>query len=317
MTVAITTDYNDTRDQIITDALILLGIMNPDESLSANDATLGQRFLNRLVKYWEASGAHVWTDATATVWLTNNANKYLLGPAVTDTHWANTFVETDTTAALTTSATAVTCTTTTGMTIGDFIGITLDNSTLYWTTIATIPTSTTLTLTVGVTAAAASGALVYTYTTKPQRPLRIIEASTRSSIRTNIIDILLAKLSIIDYQQISTKFSQAAPAQYVYEPKLISGVLTVWPVPTVMTDRIYIYYNRPMFDFDTSINTADIPQEWLQCLVLSLATSLAPAYGKSSLVPILKAQADEMFSKVNGYDQDPVSMFLVPTRERD
>lgn len=317
MTVATTTDYNDSRDQIITDALILLGIMGPDDSLASNDASLGSRFLNRLVKYWEASGARVWTHATATVWLAYNTKKYLIGPAATDAFWATTFVETDTTAALTASATAVSCTTTTGMTIGDKIGVTLDSGVLFWTTIATIPTSTTLTLTAGVTTAAATGAYIYTFTTRPQRPIRLLDVVLRSGIRTGIVDRNISRLSFEEYHYMSVKDSNGSPAQYVYNDQLVSSILNVWPVPTNTKERLFVRYTRPIFDFDSSTDTSDMPQEWLQCLVFTLAATLAPAYGKTDIGMALKAQADEMFSKLDGYDQENFSMYMVPTQERE
>lgn len=316
MTTATTTNFNDTRNDIIQDALILLGIMGPDDTLSANDTVLGARFLNRIIKYWEASGAHIWTNANATLWLAPSQRQYSLGNAITDARWANTYVETELDDDAAASATALNITPTTAMTVGDAIGIVLDDGTLQWTTIATIPTSTSVTIAVGLTSEASAGNYVYTYTSRPARPLRILDVARRESLFASTAEVLMVMTSFYDYQLLTNKFTQGTPIQATYDAQLGSGLLSIWPVPTDMTQRLAIHYIRPMFDFDSGTNTSDLPQEWLQCLVYTLATGLAPAYGRSDMLQVLKPQADEMFFMLDTYDQEDISVYISASKQR-
>jgi hypothetical protein len=316
MTTGTTTNYSDTRNQIITDALILLGIMSADDSLSANDVDLGTRFLNRIIKYWQASGAQIWTNSYATLWLSSNVKQYSLGTATTDAHWSNSYVETILDDAALIAATSLNLSPTTAMTVGDTIGIVLDDGTIHWTTIATIPNSTSVTITVGLAYAAASGNYVYTYTSRAARPLRMLNVSRREGQLVSTSELLMVGTSFYDYQMLTNKFSQGIPVQWVYDPRATSGLLTLWPVPTDMTQRLSLHYTRPLFDFDSGTDTADTPQEWLQCLVYTLAASLAPAYGRTNLLAVLKSQADDMFYAMDNYDQETISVYLTPTNNR-
>ncbi len=316
MTIGTTSTLTNTAIEIITDALTLLGIMGPDDSLSNNDFTVCMRFLNRLIKYWEASGAHTWTDAYATVWLQPNQRQYSLGFATTNDNWAEVYVETTSSASASLGATALTILTTTGMTVGDHIGIVVDTGSVFWTTIATIPTSTTLTLTVGLPSQASSGAYVYSYTIRPSRPLRILDISRRQGQGPATQELWMIGTSFYDYQLLTNKYMNNTPLQFTYAADDESGTLTLWPVPLDTTQRLSIHYQRPMFDFDVGTDTADITEEWLQCLVYTLATHIAPAYGRMDMVQTLGAQANAMFEMLDTYDQEDISIYMTPTNIR-
>lgn len=315
MTTSTTIDYNDNRNQIIQDSLILLGIYGSDDSMSSNDTVLASRFLNRMIKSWESTGAHIWSDEVARVWLQDGQREYSLGAATSDDHWAIDYVETALSLALADNATAVTVTSTTGMTIGDKIGVVMDTNGVFWTTIATIPTSTTLTLTSGVTETCSVGSLVYTYTNRPQRPLRILQASLVSQSDDLTNERPINQYSFEEYQNIPSKFTPGSPNVWMYKAKLTSGILTLWNIDDDLNDRVSIHYQRPLFDFDEGTDTSDFPQEWLEAAVYGLAVRLAPAYGKTDLLPSLKAMADEMFDLANSYDQENVVITLPTTRE--
>ncbi len=317
MTTSTIETFNETQNQIITNALNLIGIMGADDSLSANDYTLCSQFLNMLIKSWEGLGIHIWTNTYATVYLANNQASYNLGNASTDAMWANTVVETTLSQSLAASATAVTVVSTTGMTVGDNIGIVSDASTIYWTTIATIPSSTTLTLTAGDSEDTfSSGAYVYTFTTKPSRPLRVLQCARRSLQGASKLDIMMPSISFSDYQLLSNKTFNAEPLQYKYDAQLVSGKLTLWPVPTLMTDRLHLHYTRPLYDFNQGTDTGDIPQEWLLCTVYNLAVLIAPAYGKTGSVAALQPMAAQMLHEMNSYDQENVSFYFNPSKDR-
>jgi hypothetical protein len=317
MTVGTTTNLSESENQIILDALIDLGVYGAEDSIQANDQSKCSRVLKRMIKTWESSGAHIWTDEVARVWLQYDQRTYSLGnDSSVDDHWAVDYVETDLTDDLADNATAVTVTSTTGMTVGDNIGIVMDTNGIHWTTIATIPTSTTLTLTAGVTETCTSDALVYTYTSRPHKPLRVYDINRVSDIRTNLTESPMMGISLGEYHAVQTKLSNGTPVQWNYKSEITSGVLSVWKVPTDMSDRLSIHYQRPLFNFDSGTDTADVPAQWYEAVVAGLAYRLANAYGLSAKVPMLKAIADETFELANTYDREVVSTYFKPSRER-
>lgn len=320
MATGTTTNLEESRTTIMTDALLLLGVIDSSETIQAADSQLCARFLNRLLKQWQAKGIHVWTNSYATLFLDPSVSAYTLGnETLGAAHWAETTVDTDLTADAAAAATTLTVTSTTGMTVGDHIGIVDDDNDIHWTTIATIPTSTTLTITSGLTAASADGNYVFTYTTRPVSgaPLRILEANRMENIGEQESQVMLPLLSFSDYFMLSNKKSEGTPVNAQYEKETTQGVFTLWPTPDNANTRIRMRYTRPIFNFDSNTDVGDISPEWEQALVYNLAVVLAPAYGALSLLPALKPMADEMLSDANDYDQEPLSLYVCgPTKER-
>lgn len=73
-------DYNQTRNEIISDSLQLLGVIGSGETANANDITLCSSFLNKMVKAWQAQGIHLWKETTATVTLVADTYSYTISP---------------------------------------------------------------------------------------------------------------------------------------------------------------------------------------------------------------------------------------------
>lgn len=71
-------DYNQTRNEIITDALLLLGVVNSNESASANDITFCSGILNKMIKSWQAQGIHLWKETEGTITITADQSSYTL-----------------------------------------------------------------------------------------------------------------------------------------------------------------------------------------------------------------------------------------------
>src|SRR5215472_11234328 len=79
-----TYSFNYNRDQIIASAARKLGAIAAGEALSsgANNDFADQ--LNIMVKNWDASGIHIWTEEEATLFLQPNQIAYTLGGSTTD-----------------------------------------------------------------------------------------------------------------------------------------------------------------------------------------------------------------------------------------
>lgn len=112
------------------------------------------------------------------------------------------------------------------------------------------------------------------------KPLKIIQAYNKD-INSNV-DIPIRIVSKQEYNLLGNKESSGNPIQIYYDPQRVYGVLHVFPTPTSVeqtNNRIYIVYQRPFEDIDSSADEPDFPQEWFDVLCYGLATRLAPEYG--------------------------------------
>ena len=53
------TSFSQTRDQISTDALMLLGIYGSEDTPNTNDLNICSNLLNKMLKGWEGQGIHL------------------------------------------------------------------------------------------------------------------------------------------------------------------------------------------------------------------------------------------------------------------
>lgn len=79
MAVSGSTDFKQTAQEIITDALAELGVAEDEEPLQAIDLERGLRALNRMLKAWQADGVMAWTYAEGSVTLTQGDVDYVFG----------------------------------------------------------------------------------------------------------------------------------------------------------------------------------------------------------------------------------------------
>ena len=256
MATSNSTNFTQTRDQIISDALQLIGRLGEGETATANAISFCSNILNKLIKHWEAKGLHCWTESEGTLFLVEGQNKYTLstsGDRATDD---STLVETTLTADA--SSTTLTLDSTTGMTAADQIGIELDDNTRQWTTIVSVDSSTQVTITTGLTSTASSGNTVFSYTSKIDRPLHIMDARLRNSSN---YDRPLTIYGRAQFMQIPNKLNEAPATVIYYSPQRDNGLLYVWPTPdSDMGNRIKFSYLRSIQDFDSSCDNPDLPQ---------------------------------------------------------
>jgi hypothetical protein len=301
------TDFTLNRDEIIREALDLIGVMGISQDLSNADLESCNRSLNNLIKAWQAQGIHLWSEQEATVFLDTTSESYTLSS--TGDHASDTVVETTLSADEALGQTVLSITDTTGMTAADNVGIELDDGTRQWTTIVSVDSSTQITVTASLTAAAASGNTVYTYTTKLNRPLDVIHVRVRNKSGT---DIELERLGKQDYYRIADKNAGGLPSQYFYDPQRDSGELYVWAVSTVVTNRLKITYRRDLEDFDSAADNPDIPQEWMEALIYNLAVRIAPKFNKTRKIQEVIGLAEQMKQDLLEWDQDHANLMVAP-----
>jgi hypothetical protein len=256
-----------------------------------------------------AGGSKLWAMKQATLFLTAGTANYLLG--ATGTHCTNDYVQTTLSTAEALGSTSLGLTAFAGMAASDNIGIVLDDGTIHWTTISGAPGATT-TIAVGLASAAAAGNVVFTYTTKINRPQRIdTEAAYWRSSATQDTPVKL--ISRAEYAQLSNKTTRGKIVQAFYDPQLINGNLYLWPTPDSASDVLRFWYERILEDFDASTDTPDFAIEWGEALILGLASRMAPSSG----MPMgerqdLERRAENSLLIAHGYDRENVSMLCQP-----
>ena len=73
-------NFSINRNEIITEALELLGAISFGETPSANEITSCARTLNLMIKAWNGQGIHLWTETEMEQALVVDTNSYTLSP---------------------------------------------------------------------------------------------------------------------------------------------------------------------------------------------------------------------------------------------
>ena len=305
------TNFQQTRNEVILDALQIIGAYGIGRTVSAEDMTFAASMLNKMVKAWATKGLHLYSTEEAVLYVTPGTPAYSLGSTAKATK-ASDEVVTQLNGAAATSATSLTVDSTTGMTVADVIGVVLSDKTIHWTTIATIPTSTTLTLTTGLASAASDNANVYTYTTALTRVLRVLDCRKRTGTGSDTNDLPVMEVGYQDYQTFPVKNSGTSPTQFSFKPTSTAGTLYLWPCPSDGSERIMMTYERVLEDLDNTSDDFDFPPEWLEPLTYQLALRLARPFGKSGAVNDILPMASIMLQNLLDWDSEVTSVTFTP-----
>jgi len=299
-------DFNPTTLEVIEGALRIVGAKQRGTSLESEAYTEARDAFNMLLKQLNTDGLRLWKIREATLFLNTDTQSYSLGS--TGDHAAYSFRETTLSSAAISGASTVSVTSATGISNGDYIGVELTSGALHWTTVNGAPSGTTVTLTATLTGAAASGNIVYVYTTKINRPLRIISARRRNS---DSDDQDVEQISRQQYFNITSKDSEGEINQFYYDPQLTNGTLYVWPLITDVSNTLKLTVYDPINDLDTTSDNIDFPVEWMRPLKLMLAQDLVLEYPVSdSRAAWIAKAAKEAKDIVMGWDVEPVSVYM-------
>lgn len=319
MATSSSTNFNQTRNEIIQDSFQLIGVYGVGRTISSEDQTFAENMLNKMVKAWSAQGIHLFAKQEGVLFLADETGDYNLSNASTSARAtkASDAVITELNGAAAASATSLTVDSTTDMTAADIIGIVLDDDVVHWTTIVSVDTSTTLTITSGLASAAADNSNVYTFTTRINRPLRISSMRRAEGVGSNLTEIPMIQLSHQEYFDLPLKVSNGSPTHYYYDPQLETGVVHLWQRPSDPETYIKFTYERILEDFDTSTDNPDFPQEWLEVLTYQLAVRLAPAFGKDQkLIATIAPLASTLLENILNWDTEATSIYLQPDSDR-
>lgn len=307
------TDYNATRNDIITSAYGICGAIALGESASNEEVQVAGDALQKMIKAWQAEGTQLWKNEEVVVFLNVGTEKYSLGPSGGNAALEQDLYVTKLNGAHSSGATSLTVDSTTGMAASDKIGVVLTDGTLDWETISSVDSTTALTVT-ALDGAASDNGVVYTYTSTIARPLRLVNGRRRDWTGSDPIDTPFANMvSRQQYMDQPNKNNAGLPTEGYYDPQITDGELHIWPSPNSSSHTVHLTGQMPVEDIDTASNNFDFPQEWLEALEWNLAVRLAPRVG----TPLnerswLKNEALEKRMLLMAWDTEPTAVFFQP-----
>ena len=319
-------DYELTRDDIITEALELLGVLPEGGSPSAAQLTSCARTLNSMLKAWQTRGTHLFVNQRTYLFLQKADREYNLHlTASSSDELTTSFYATAVNGEVAASATAVTVDDGTNITDADRIGILAADNTMHWTTVASGGGTTSIVLTTADTSnKLLDGAIVYTYTTKASRFRKINHATWREAPTSDFgfhdsldgAEIDIDVIARTDYASLSAKDAGGRVNQIYYDKTWPNAVLRVWPQPDKGGRYLVLWVERPIEDMDSASDNFDMPQEWSLAIGCNLAMWLAPKFGVADKtwkrIAILAREA--LFDAESGDSEG--GMFLQPDMER-
>lgn len=299
--MAQTFDFSVTATDLIRDALLMVGGAGEGDPVIGEQVVDSMRVMNKMLKGWQAQGIHLWTRKSCTVFLNPDQTAYFLGSSDDDDHWAEDYVSTTLSSAHVAGTRTVALTSTTGINPDDHIGIELDDGTRQWTTLR----STTL-IADELSGAAASGNTVYVYTSRPQRPLRLLFC-TQNDIPVEIV-------AFERYLSSTNKTANGRINLVHYQPVLTAGKLYIWQTSANCTDTLQVLIEHPIADVDVAGDEPVFPVEWEEAITYNLAVRLEPQYRMLSVArrQELREDAGRFLASVAIFDGDMGSIQFQP-----
>lgn len=143
-----------------------------------------------------------------------------------------------------------------------------------------------------------------------QRPEHLIYAVYRNDNFDRPIEIYSRQR----YWSLSRKDSKGEITGVYYDPQLTLGILFVWPVPNIATNKsLELFFQNPFDDLDSATDDFEFPQYWFNALTWALAAELAFEYGLPDQRLIMiqtKARAEK--ENALSYDTEKQSIFFQP-----
>ncbi len=303
------------RDDIIRQAMLNVGKLDPYETPTAQQTTDFSLVLNMMVKQWQgkadfAPGLKMWTRKHGHLFLSGTTGQYTVGPGATG--WTLSYKSTTTTGTVAAAGTSIPLTSVTGVTVGDNIGIELDSGTLYWTTISSFSTLNAIIPAPGLPSQSSSGSVVFTYTNAATQPI-VLETATLRDIYNE--DTPLRIMNVQDYDFLPSKtdpLNISDPTAIYYEFQLGNSILyTDIAAAQDVTKHICLTYQEAIQDFVNPLDTPYFPQEWFLPLCWGLSELIAPQLN-AMFTPAMEKILINSLTIAKNKDPETCSLFFNP-----
>jgi hypothetical protein len=310
MAVSGSFDWKLNRDEAIKDAFVEAGVLRPDETPESPESTYAARRLNGMLKAFQSQGLHLWMLRDCVLFLEKDKTKYSLGPS--GDNCTESYTETAIKTAASSSDTNIVVDSISGVAASDNIGIQVDDGTMHWTTVVGVLTDT-ITITTGIDDAAAVDNVVYVYTNKIQRPLRINNAVYR--VHSDSSDRHLYEISRQEYWDLSAKTTESESSQFWFDPQLTNAEMNLYGEPVSVKDTIRLICQFPFDDMDAAANDFSFPIEWQEAIHYNLSYRLATSYRPNDpKTQELRVLAKRSLDQAKGFDEERSNINLRPDR---
>ena len=274
-----------TRDEIITEALEQLGVIDVGGTPSSSQLTSCGRTLNLWLKNMQADEVNIHAIQKTYLFLQKNVNEYLLGSTAI---YSTAINQTTLKVAGAATDTTIDMTSTTNAADNSQHILKLDDGNNEFLTQNGAVSGDTMTFDVpaaGLTSVASILNTIYHFksTEAANRPMKIVRAVRRTVDGT---DIPVEVLTLDEYAFLSDKTTDGVAINLYYRPEVGLTRVRVWPEPNPATDYLVLWVQRTLEDFDAAGDDADYPQEWYWWLSLGLAIAVHRKFGVKSVTGI-------------------------------
>lgn len=317
MSTSGTYSFSVTAYEIVRQAMLNIGRLDPDEAPTASEMRDCTFVLNMMCKQWQgkadfAPGLKVWTRKRGHLLLSNTTGQYTLNSSAQG--WTNSLVQTLSASSVSTGASAVTVASATGFVAGQTIAIELITGALFYSTISTV-VGTTINLLTTLTANSTSGSAVFAYSTAAQFPLNIETAILRDD---TLNDTPLKILQVQDYDNLPQKAdptNQSDPSAILYELGLNTGTLyTDVGAAQDVSKHIVLTYMESVQDFNTTVDEPYYPQEWYLALCWGLSEQICPMF-KANWTPKMEALKASALAIAQHKGAEIITLYFQPGAE--
>lgn len=297
-------DFSLNASEVFKEALENVGAIGVGDEIDSQHIGSLLRAFNIQLKSKQVRSLNLWTWKDAVLFLSPGETSYQLGP--TGDHTAETYVQTTLSTDAANGASALALTSTAGMTNGDSIGVVLNDGTLFWTTIAAVGGTD---IAAPLTGNASPGNVVFTYTSKIQRPLSV------KDVRLLHIDDAERPCNVIpvsEYNGYPNKTVSSEIVSIAHEPLMDNTLLRVWPANTLATDVLKFSYKKPVDDIDDVGGNIYAPVDCYDAIVTDFTSRIAGRFGASiAEQQNLERKAEKAFAEVHDFE-DETSISFAP-----
>ena len=312
-----TYSFGVTKYDIVRQAMLNIGKLDPAEQPTANEMQDCTLMLNMMCKQWMgktdfAPGLKVWTRKRGHLLLNNSTGTYTIGPSTQG--WTNELSSTTTTASAAAAATAIIVDSATGISTASTIALYLDSGALYYSGVSSVA-GTTVNLTVALPSSAASGNPVFFYSVAAQNPKDIETAILRD---INNTDTPLDLMTVQDYDYLTNKadplYSGDPTAIYFERGLGTSRVYTDVGSAGDTRSHIVITYQEPVQDMTVNADSPYYPQEWYLALCWGLSEQISPMF-KAQWSPKMEGLKNTALLIARQGDAERSSIYFQPGEE--
>lgn len=299
-----------TLQEIIDDAAGLAQVGVDGEAMEPEYYQRAVVAANRVVLELQAQGLHLSSYNVGYLFLQPGQYEYV----IENENATNQYYQTTLSAAEATGQTVLSVTSTADFVVDDIVGVTLDDTSIQWSTVSSIDTgNSTITIADALTDDAASGNYVFFYREALKQISRIHQIWRRDNY---VNDIPINVIGQQEYDALPNKSSSSgSPSIAYYHRAIPKGKLFLWPSPSTAYPIMGFWYERKLGQLKTPTDTIDLDQFYYPAFVYTLALRLCDVFAASNDVyQRIKIEQREILAQALTYDDEQTPIKIVPNR---